>query len=52
MGRILLWVPRIHTEEEFMKLAITLPEDFESKTSEFWDYVEDKLNVFAGNPIC
>jgi hypothetical protein len=48
MSRMLLWVPRMYTEAEFMRLAVTLPGDFESKTLEFWDYVEDKLQVFAG----
>ena len=48
MGRMLLWVPRIHTEKEFRRIAMTLPDDFRSKTLEFWDYVEAKLNVFAG----
>ena len=45
---MLLWVPRMYTEAEFMRLTVTLPGDFESKTLEFWDYVEDKLQVFAG----
>jgi len=48
MSRMLLLVPRMYTEEEFKKLVQTLPEDFGPKTLEFWSYVEEKLQVFAG----
>jgi len=47
MSRMLLLVPRMYTEAEFMRLVGTLPGDFESKTLEFWDYVNDKLQVFT-----
>ena len=48
MGRMLLVVPRMYTEEEFKRLVPALPEDFGLKTLEFWSYVEEKLQVFVG----
>jgi hypothetical protein len=48
MSRMLLFVPRMYTEEEFKSLVGTLPEDFGLKTLEFWSYVEEKLQVFTG----
>jgi hypothetical protein len=48
MSRMLLLVPRMYTEEEFKSVTPVLPEDFAAKTSEFWSYVEEKLQVFAG----
>jgi len=45
---MLLLVPRMYTEEEFRSMTPVLPEDFGSKTLEFWSYVEEKLQVFAG----
>ena len=48
MGRMLLFVPRMYTEEEFKSMTPVLPEDFGPKTLEFWSYVEEKLQVFVG----
>jgi len=48
MGRMLLLVPRMYTESELRRLVKILPEDLEPKTLEFWNYVEDKLQVFTG----
>jgi hypothetical protein len=48
MNRMLLLVPRMYTEEEFKRVVPAFPEDFGPRTSEFWSYVEDKLQVFAG----
>ncbi len=48
MSRMLLLVPRMYTEEEFKNVTPALPEDFAAKTAEFWIYVEEKLQVFAG----
>jgi len=48
MGRMLLYVPRMYTESEFKKLTLTLPEDFQQKTDEFWSYVKEKLVIFDG----
>ncbi len=48
MSRMLLLVPRMYTEEEFKNVTPVLPEDFAAKTAEFWSYVEEKLQVFAG----
>jgi len=48
MVRRLLYVPRMYSNIEFKILAEELPPDFESKTHEFWAYVEEKLSVFKG----
>lgn len=48
MVRRLLCVPRMYSNSEFKILAGELPPDFESKTHEFWVYVEEKLAVFKG----
>jgi hypothetical protein len=48
MSRMLLLVPRMYTEEEFKRLATALPEDFGTRTLEFWSYVEEKLQAFVG----
>jgi hypothetical protein len=48
MSRMLLLVPRMYTEEEFKRSVRTLPEDFGPKTTEFWSYVEEKLQGFVG----
>jgi hypothetical protein len=48
MGRMLLHVPRMYTESEFKKSVVTVPDDFQLKTAEFWNYVEEKLNMFVG----
>jgi hypothetical protein len=45
---MLLYVPRMYTESEFRKIALTLPEDFQQKTEEFWSYVKEKLLIFEG----
>ncbi len=36
----------MYTEKEFLRLAAVLPDDFASKTTEFWSYVEDKLRMY------
>jgi hypothetical protein len=48
MSRMLLLVPRMYTEEEFKGFVAVLPEDFKVRTHEFWSYVEEKLQGFAG----
>jgi len=48
MGKMLLCVPRMYTEDEFRRIETSLPGDFELKTSEFWDYVKDKFQMFVG----
>jgi len=45
---MVLLVPRMFTEEEFKGFVPVLPEDFRSRTMEFWDYVEEKLRAYVG----
>ncbi len=44
MGRMLIYVPRLYTKEEFKRFSSSIPEDYETKSEEFWGYVEEKLN--------
>ncbi len=48
MGKMLIRVPRMYSEGEFMSLLKVLPEDFEQKRNEFWSYVDEKLMSFVG----
>ena len=48
LSRMLFIVPRMYTESEFKDLVSIIPQDFETKTYEFWSYVEDKLKAFVG----
>ena len=48
MGRLLFHVSRMYTEVEFKNLATTIPNDFEQKTSEFWSYVNERLQKLSG----
>jgi hypothetical protein len=48
MSRMLIHVPRMFTESELKNLLKVLPDDFEQTKNEFWDYVDEKLAVFAG----
>jgi hypothetical protein len=48
MGRMLFHVSRMYTEAEFKNLATSLPEDFIQKTSEFWNYVNERLAKLSG----
>ena len=46
--RMLIYVPRMYTKDEFKKLTSEIPEDFDAKSKEFWDYVEEKLKPLFG----
>ncbi|UCE95839.1 MAG: hypothetical protein JSV51_09085 [Candidatus Bathyarchaeota archaeon] len=48
MGGLLFHVSRMYTEAEFRNLATTIPEDFNQKTIEFWNYVNERLNKLSG----
>ena len=41
-------VPRMYTKNEFKHEASYVPEDYDAKSEEFWNYVVEKLNVFRG----
>jgi hypothetical protein len=36
-------VPKMFTSDELNALNSTLPEDYQERTKEFWDYIEEKL---------
>jgi len=44
---MLIHVPRLYTKEEFMEICLTVPEDYDEKSEEFWCYVEEKLNPLS-----
>jgi len=48
MSRMLLLVPRMYSEKEFKGLVSLMPDDFKARSSEFWGYVEEKLQIFMG----
>ncbi|MFQ6050072.1 MAG: hypothetical protein ACE5K4_00085 [Candidatus Hydrothermarchaeota archaeon] len=41
--RTLIYIPRMYSRNEFERLASKVPEDFEERSNEYWDYVEEKL---------
>ncbi|MFH1327360.1 MAG: hypothetical protein ABIH76_00685 [Candidatus Bathyarchaeota archaeon] len=48
MGRMLVYVPRMYSREEFQRLANMVPSDFDEKEEEFWKYVEEQLRTLSG----
>jgi hypothetical protein len=48
MSRTLIIVPRMYTKNEFREEASYVPDDYDSKSEEFWNYVAEKLSVFRG----
>ncbi|MFQ5999073.1 MAG: hypothetical protein ACE5KO_07190, partial [Candidatus Bathyarchaeia archaeon] len=47
MGRLLIHVPRLYTEDEFLKVATKVPPDYDEKAEEFWGYIDEKLSVLG-----
>ncbi len=47
--RTLIYVPRMYRKDEFEKLTSEIPEDFDVRSEEFWNYVESKLKPFVGH---
>lgn len=45
--KTLVYVPRMFTRDEFQKLVMRVPDDFDSTRDEFWNYVSDRLRVVA-----
>ncbi|HZW55572.1 MAG TPA: hypothetical protein VFF30_04720 [Nitrososphaerales archaeon] len=43
MMRTIFIIPRMFTEDELFKINPALPEDFEQRSKEFSDYVEEKF---------
>jgi hypothetical protein len=48
MSRTLIIVPRMYTMDEFKEETSYVPDDYDMKCEEFWDYVAEKLSVFKG----
>lgn len=48
MSRLLIVIPVMYEGEELRQILGEIPSDFEETYSEFWDYVEVKLNPFIG----
>lgn len=47
MSRTLIVVPKIFSEKELEKIGLGVPSDFNDKSREFWDYVEERLVVLS-----
>jgi hypothetical protein len=45
--KTLVYVPRMFTRDEFQKLVMRVPDDFNSTRDEFWNYVSNRLRVVA-----
>ncbi len=45
--KTLVYVPRMFTRDEFQKLVMSVPDDFNSTCDAFWEYVSDRLRVIA-----
>ena len=45
--KTLVYVPRMFTRDEFQKLVMRVPNDFDSTWNEFWEYVSDRLRIVA-----
>jgi hypothetical protein len=41
----------MYTKSEFMKAASHVPDDYDTKSEEFWSYVSDKLHAFRGRIV-
>ena len=45
--KTLVYIPRMFTRDEFQKLVMRVPDDFDSTWNEFWEYVSDRLRAVA-----
>ncbi|MEE9510368.1 MAG: hypothetical protein V3V81_07740 [Candidatus Bathyarchaeia archaeon] len=45
--KTLVYVPRMFTRDEFQKLVMRVPNDFNSTWNEFWEYVSGRLRIVA-----
>ncbi len=48
MGRTLLRVPRMFTRDDLSRIDPRLPDDYDSKAKEFWDYVGARFSSLGG----
>ncbi len=48
MSRMLILIPMMYNERELKEAIGQVPEDFEEASSEFWSYIEEKLEPFIG----
>lgn len=47
MERMLIHIPRLYSKVEFINISSMIPKDYETKSEEFWSYVEEKLRPFT-----
>lgn len=47
LGKILIHIPRFYSKNDFKNLDLSIPPDYETKSDEYWNYVEEKLNPFS-----
>ena len=43
MGRMLIQIPRFYSKDEFKNISASIPEDYEEKSEEYWNYIEEKI---------
>ena len=43
MGRILIQIPRFYSKDEIKNIGVSIPEDYEEKSEEYWNYIEEKI---------
>jgi len=48
LTRTLLRIPRLFAREELSRIDTRLPDDYEEKSKEFWDYVDERLKTASG----
>jgi hypothetical protein len=45
--KTLVYVPRMFTRDEFKKILMIVPNDFDSTSKEFWEYVSNRLRTVS-----
>ena len=43
---MLIHIPRLYSKDEFFNFCSKIPKDYDAKSKEFWDYVEEKLKPY------
>jgi hypothetical protein len=43
---MLIHIPRLYSKDEFINFCSKIPKDYDSKSEEFWGYVEEKLKPY------
>ncbi len=47
MSRTLIVIPKMFSEKELEDMGFEVPSDFNDKSREFWEYVEERLKVLS-----